>query len=82
MLESNKIPRLAASPEAVVVIKDMVPGITQVAVVEVKTRVSLEKIAKAERIAMKYNNQVIQCNFGDEVRLDCVEKDHSNQIMC
>jgi hypothetical protein len=46
LLESNKIPRLAASPEAVVVIKDMVPGITQVAVVEVKTRVSLEKLPK------------------------------------
>ena len=82
LLESNKIPRLAASPEAVVVIKDMVPGITQVAVVEVKTRVSLEKIAKAERIAMKYNHQVIQYNFGDEVWFECVGKDHSNQIMC
>jgi len=44
--------------------------------------VSLETIAKAERIAMKYNHQVIQYNFGDEVWLDCVEKDHSNQIMC
>ena len=61
---------------------DMVPGVTQVAVVEVKTRVSMEKIAEAERIATRYNKKVIQCNFGDEVWLDCVEKDHSNQIMC
>jgi hypothetical protein len=82
LLESNNIPWLAASPDAIVVIKDNVPGLTQVTVVEVKTRVSLEKIAKDKRIAKKYSNRVIQGNFCDEAWLDCVEKDHSNQIMC
>jgi hypothetical protein len=43
LLESNKLPRLAASLDAIVVIKDIIPDITQVAVVEVKTRFSLEK---------------------------------------
>jgi hypothetical protein len=43
---------------------------------------SLEKMAEAEQIAKKYGGKVIHCNYGDEAWLECIEKDHSNQIMC
>jgi len=82
LLESNKLPWLAASPDSIVVVSGVIPNEQQLAVVEVKTRVSVEKIAEAERIAKKYGEKVIHCNCGDEAWLECIEKDHSNQIMC
>ncbi len=83
LLESNKLPWLAASPDAIVVLSGMqTDNIQQLAVVEVITRVLLEKTTEAERIARKYDMRVIQCNYGDDVWLDCVKKDHSDQILC
>ncbi len=82
LLESNKLPWLAAPPDAIVVVSGFIPNVQQLAVVEVKTRVSLEKIAEAELIAKKYGGKVIHCNCGDEAWVECVENDHSNQIIC
>ncbi len=46
-----------------------------------KTRVVKEKIAAAQDIARKYNYKRIGCKIGDEVWEECVEKEHSMQVM-
>jgi hypothetical protein len=61
-------------------IKTSVDELT-VAVVEVKTRVSLDKIAEADRIAKKYQHKTIFCNIDDDTWKECVEQEHSNQVM-
>jgi hypothetical protein len=43
--------------------------------------VSPKKIAEADRIARKYNSKVIICDYGDDVWNECIEGDHSNQIL-
>ena len=80
LLESKDSPWLAASPDAIAVI-DTGDGEAKHCVVEVKTRVSPEKIADALQIAKKHNNAVIFTDFESDVWKECVEQDHSNQIM-
>jgi hypothetical protein len=55
LFESLDHPWLAASPDAIAVLK-MSSG-NYMATVEVKTRVSLERISIAERIAEKYQHK-------------------------
>ncbi len=50
LLESNKLPWLAASPDDIVVLSGFIPNVQQLAVVEVKTRVSLEKLLKRNEL--------------------------------
>ncbi len=80
LLESKDSPWLVASPDAIAVI-DSGDGEAKRCVVEVKTRVSPEKIAEALRIAKKHNNAVIFTDFEGDVWKKCVEQDHRNQIM-
>jgi hypothetical protein len=47
----------------------------------VKTKVSLERIAMAEEIAARYNNNNIICEIGHETWMDCVEQSHHIQCM-
>jgi hypothetical protein len=51
------------------------------ATVEVKTRVSLERISVAEQLAEKHQHKWIFCVVGDDVWNEVVDKDHSVQIM-
>ncbi len=53
----------------------------KLAVVDVKTRVLPEKIAQADRIVKNYNQSVILCNYGDDTWNECIEEDHSNQLL-
>jgi hypothetical protein len=80
LLESKNVPWLAASPDAIAIIKNP-NGNKVLAPVEVKTRVSTQRIAEAEKNAAKYNNKVIicglHCNNVDEV----MNNDHATQIM-
>jgi hypothetical protein len=78
LLESKDNPWLAASPDAIAVIDDG-DGEPSYCVVEVKTRVSPEKIAESLRLSKKHNNKVIWTDFDSEVWNECVEQDHSNQ---
>jgi hypothetical protein len=80
LIESKWIPWLAASPDALATIQTNLTTV-EIATVEVKTRVSMDRIAEAERIAQKYNMKNITCRIGDEVWVECVEAEHSTQIM-
>ena len=80
MFQSKHAARLAASPNAIAAMQ-FAQGEVQVVVVEVKTRVLIDKIAVTERMAKKYNHKVIVCNYGDDSWNECVKEDHSNQVM-
>ena len=80
LVENSGVPFLAASPDAIATI-DSAEDYTDIATVEVKTRVAKEKIAAAQDIARKYNYKRIDCNIGDEVWDECIEKEHSMQVM-
>jgi len=80
LFESDSIPWLAASPDAIAVLSDEF-GDKHVLTVEVKTRVALDKIAMAESIARKYNHELIGCDYGDDKWNECIEADHANQMM-
>jgi hypothetical protein len=80
LMESKYAKWLAASPDAIVAIKTNVDDL-QVAVVEVKTKVSIDKIAEADRIAKKYQHRTIFCKVDDDTWKECVEQEHSNQVM-
>ncbi len=47
----------------------------------VKRRVAPDKILEVERIAQKYNHKVLSCWVGGEVWNECVEPEHSTQVM-
>ncbi len=79
LFESLIHPWLAASPDAIAVLK-MSSG-NYVATVEVKSRVSLERISIAEHIAEKYQHKQIFCTIGYDVWVEVDDKDHSIQIM-
>jgi hypothetical protein len=59
LLESEVLPWLAASPDALATIC-FSDDCFENATVKIKTRVSKDKIAAAEQIAQKYNNKRIQ----------------------
>jgi hypothetical protein len=80
LLESKVAPWLAASPDGILAIRTST-GDLKLAVVEVKTRVSPEKVAEADRIAKKYKEPVIVCDYGDDIWNECIEEDHSNQLL-
>ncbi len=54
-----------------------------IATVEVKTRVSANRIATAEQVAAKYqqDSDPILCTVEDDVWNDVVDNDHSTQIL-
>jgi len=81
LLESKKIPWLAASPDAIAVIS--IPGDEQlkVAVVEIKTKVSHQRIAAAESIYATYNSIWIEATVGDEIWHECIEPEHQSQLL-
>jgi hypothetical protein len=80
LIEHINIPWLAASPDAISIIQ-VSEDSAYIAPVEVKTRVAPDKILEAEMIAQKYNHKIISCGVGDEVWKECVEPEHSTQVM-
>jgi hypothetical protein len=80
LIEHYKIPWLAASPDAISIIQ-VAEDSAYIAPVEVKTRVAPDRILEAERIAQEYNHKVISCDVGDEVWNQCVEPEHSTQVL-
>jgi len=52
-----------------------------VASMEVKTRVAAEQVDEAQQIAAKYQHKLITCEIGDDVWNECVEKEHSTQVI-
>ncbi len=80
LIEHSDIPWLAASPDAVAIIQTT-EDFAGIVPVEVKTRVAPDRILEAERIAQDYNCKLIFCGVGDEVWKECVEPEHSTQVM-
>jgi hypothetical protein len=78
-LQNLDHPWFVASPDAIAILKTS--NGNYVAAVEVKTRVSLERIPIAENIAEKYQHKLIFCTVGHDVWSKVVEKDHSILIM-
>jgi hypothetical protein len=88
LLESKTIPWMAASPDAIAVI-DVGDG-PVIATVEVKTRVSSDRIKDVYEIAEKYrkankttghDNKIIFCDISDDTFLECIPRDHATQLM-
>ena len=80
LLENKTYPWMAASPDGVAVVGFM-PEENVVASIEIKTRVSMERIQQAEEIAAKYQHKLIVCEIGDETWEECVESEHSTQVL-
>jgi len=79
-LENKTYPWMAASPDGVVVV-GFVPKENVVASIEIKTRVSTERTQQAEEIAAKYQHKLIVCEIGDETWKECIEEEHSTQVL-
>jgi hypothetical protein len=81
LFEAKNYPWIAASPDAIVLLQleENEPYI--LATVEIKTKVSHERIAKALAIVARHNNLFIECCLGDENWIECVEPDHCYQLM-
>jgi hypothetical protein len=71
---------LAASPDAIVIIKNP-DGNKVIATVEVKTRVSLERITEAERIAAWWNHKLIICIAGTDDIEVVMDNEHTTRVM-
>jgi hypothetical protein len=71
---------MAASPDGVAVVtlnwRELI-----VASVGIKTRVAIERVTKAQKIAIKYQHKLITCDIGDDTWNECVEKEHSMQLL-
>jgi hypothetical protein len=80
LFESKEYPWLAASPDAIAIVKAP-GGRTVVATVEVKTRVSPQRIAQAEEIARQYTDKPIVCVVGENNMSDVMDKDHATQVL-
>jgi hypothetical protein len=84
LFESNKFPWLAASPDAIAVIRNP-DGEKVLAAVEVKTRVSPQRIADAEgiaaRYAARYATNTIVCIIGVNCMEDVMDKEHATQVL-
>jgi phage tail sheath protein FI len=80
LLENKTYPWMAASPDGVAVVGFM-PEENIVASIEIKTRVSTEQIQQAEEIAAKYQHKLIVCDIGDETWKECIEEEHSTQVL-
>jgi hypothetical protein len=81
LFESKVYPWLAASPDGIAIIMEPESN-KKAAVVEIKTRVSLQRILAAEEIHAKYNdNKIIETFIGSPVFEEVVEKDHATQLM-
>jgi hypothetical protein len=81
LFESKVYPWLAASPDGIAIIMEP-EGNKKVAVVEIKTWVSLEQIRAAEEICAKYNdNEIIETFIGSPIFEEVVKKDHATQLM-
>jgi hypothetical protein len=52
-----------------------------VTVVEIKTRVSHQRIAAAESIYDRFQSMWIEANVGDKIWQSCIEPDHQIQLM-
>jgi hypothetical protein len=81
LLESKEVPWLAASPDAIAILSFPEEDMEILAVVEIKTRVSHQKIAAAERVLARYNSTWIEAEIGDDVWNECIEKDHQYQLL-
>jgi hypothetical protein len=81
LLESKEVPWLAASPDAIAELE--LPGSDRydLAVVEIKTKVSHDRIANSRRIQARYNSLWIEAEVGGEIWNDCVEAEHQTQLM-
>jgi hypothetical protein len=74
LLESKFIPWLAASLDAP-------EGQKVLATIEVKMRVSPERVAEAERIAACWNHKMLVCLVGTDNIEDIMDKEHATQVM-
>ncbi len=79
VFEAKDYSWLAASPDAIALVQT--EDETLLAPVEIKTKVSHERIAKAEAIAARHNTLLTHCFVDDKIWNDCVEPDHRNQLM-
>jgi hypothetical protein len=79
LLESNKVPWLAASPDAMTIVKNP-NGQKVLGTIEVKTRVSPEHAAEVERIASHWNNKMIVCIVGNDNIKEIMDKEHAMQV--
>lgn len=68
MLESKNVSWLAASPHVIVAMTST-------------TGEPLSTKTQTDRVAKNYHPNVIFCNFDGGIWKECVEEDHSNQIM-
>jgi len=80
LLESKFIPWLAASPDAIAIVRSP-EGQKVLATIEVKTRVSPEGVAEAERIAACWSHKMIVCILGTDNIEDITDKEHATQVM-
>ncbi len=71
---------LAVSPDGILALRTSRDDL-KLAVVDVKTRVSPEKIAQTDRIAKKYNQSAFICDYGDDTWNEYIEEDHSHQLL-
>jgi hypothetical protein len=84
LLESKNVSWLAASLDAMALIKTssaIADHMLQLTVVEIKMHISTERIIEAEQIAVKYRHKLIWCSYQDEIFNECVDKEHSVQMM-
>jgi hypothetical protein len=80
LLESKLHPWMVASINGVAVFTLNGNDIIVVSV-EIKTRVAMERVDKAQQIATNYQHKLIACDIGDETWKECVEKEHSMQVL-
>jgi hypothetical protein len=80
LLENKQHPWMAASPDGAAVVKFNDDQLI-VASVEVKTRVAVERAEEAKKIASKYQYKLITCDIGDDTWNECVEREHSTQVI-
>jgi hypothetical protein len=71
---------MAALPDRVVVV-GFQDDKNVVASIEIKTRVAVERIQHAEEIAAKYHHKLIVCDIGDDTWKECIEEEHSTQVL-
>jgi hypothetical protein len=80
LLENTTCPWMAALPDRVVVV-GFQDDKNVVASIEIKTRVAVERIQHAEEIAAKYHHKLIVCDIGDDTWKECIEEEHSTQVL-
>jgi hypothetical protein len=80
LLENKTYPWMTASSDGVAVV-GFQDDENIVASIEIKTRVASERIKHMEPVAAKYQHMLIVCEIGDDTWNECVEAEHSTQVL-